>query len=790
MMKSLVLAAAVTGAHGFGFTEPPVEPPICLSEADVAAASTAAQIDALVLNNALGDLVAASLPVDITLTRVGGSSGSFNGGFSSGASEGEQALTPDTAGFDIYNQFNPEAAFYLNNAGDDSLVRDMQGTGFKFPTTGNLPASVEFELPEVSATEYSTPADLLYMPILKIATLIQTKRVSCVTVVKTFTDRLHEFDPYLGIVATPLYVTALAEAAAHDVLLNDGISLGPLMCIPFGIKDHHQVDDKPTMYGSLLHAKNVQNYKSSTVIALRKGGAIPIAKMMLGTFAWSSANGWGECMSPYLNGPGCGSSCGSASGAALGALPFAISEETSGSIACPASANLVSGHIASYGLMSRGGAGLLCSESDHLGFHTRFLSDFGVILNYARSGKDKLDGDTVSVPFENPAKVDVTKLKVLIIEGDGKWITNGDGTFSWNNELQQSYGKTAWHWTERINAIKAKLTAAGVPFDVAQRDEAKKLWSFDKTDEYFGCATPQIDVMMATGPWAQGQEFEYAFQNSKWKTYYPKNVPAKALRYTRFCMVQMGTKYLNDGFWDEYDVILDAPSSAGGNYDQPSGMFEQWVRTAKTFVMDYYEKLPCATKSGDAVEGAFVTLTAKPFEDYKNFAIGALIQDTSKIIFPDEAAIKRAFEGRSRCPFAFYEGFNNMTETCPALNSDGAPPSPSLRTIDDACTPGSPVNHIPFGWANEAYVAPYLLEEKVPDRALWRWDEYGPVACTAICPFAPTFCELKGITCDARRLAKEKAHVMPASTRVALTDAELKQIRADIMAEMADGGTH
>jgi hypothetical protein len=41
--------------------------------------------------------------------------------------------------------------------------------------------------------------------------------------------------------------------------------------------------------------------------------------------------------------------------------------------------------------------------------------------------------------------------------------------------------------------------------------------------------------------------------------------------------------------------------------------------------MDYYEALPCATQSGDAVEGAYSVFTAKPFEDYKNFAIGALI---------------------------------------------------------------------------------------------------------------------------------------------------------------------
>jgi Asp-tRNA(Asn)/Glu-tRNA(Gln) amidotransferase A subunit family amidase len=49
-------------------------------------------------------------------------------------------------------------------------------------------------------------------------------------------------------------------------------------------------------------------------------------------------------------------------------LPFSVSEETSGSIACPSSASLISGHIGSYGSLSRAGAGLLCSETDHLGF--------------------------------------------------------------------------------------------------------------------------------------------------------------------------------------------------------------------------------------------------------------------------------------------------------------------------------------------------------------------------------------------------------------------------------------
>lgn len=311
---------------------------------------------------AFQDFVEHTPAVDQTVARV--------------QNNGQARRYDEAAGFAIYNDFNPEAQFYLANAGDDSLVRDMQGDVFTFPETSNGPGDVVFDLPDPPA--YSGPSDLYHMTILNMASLIKNGVVSCVDVVQAFISRLQEFDPYLGIVATPMYETALDTAASHDALLAEGTYVGPLMCIPFGVKDHHQIYDEPTMYGSIVHANNVQSVKSSVMKALLDAGAIPIAKMQLGTYAWSSANAWGECMSPYLNGPGCGSSCGSGSGAALGALPFAISEETSGSIACPASANLISGHIASYGLMSRAGAGLLCSETDHLGFHSRYLSDFGV----------------------------------------------------------------------------------------------------------------------------------------------------------------------------------------------------------------------------------------------------------------------------------------------------------------------------------------------------------------------------------------------------------------------------
>lgn len=171
-------------------------------------------------------------------------------------------------------------------------------------------------------------------------------------------------------------------------------------------------------------------------------------------------------------------------------------------------------------------------------------------MNYARTGDDPLDGDSVAVPYQNPAAIDVTQLKVLIIEGEGRWVYDESlDRWSWDNAVSQSYSKTAWHWPERVAKMKMALEAAGVPYDSVVLDEARMMWSFNSTTKYFDCASPQIDVMMAAGPWAQTQEFEFAFQNSKWKTYYPKNIPKKAYRYLQFCMKEIGAKYLNDDVW-------------------------------------------------------------------------------------------------------------------------------------------------------------------------------------------------------------------------------------------------
>jgi hypothetical protein len=115
------------------------------------------QIDVMVENFAKQDFISASLPVDQSVDKLGKFGNSTvcilwvnlnlaatsnilqptNICFTLHTDNNGRAQIYDVAGFPIYNSHSPEASFHLSNAGDDSLVRDMQGDVFQFPTDSN-----------------------------------------------------------------------------------------------------------------------------------------------------------------------------------------------------------------------------------------------------------------------------------------------------------------------------------------------------------------------------------------------------------------------------------------------------------------------------------------------------------------------------------------------------------------------------------------------------------------------------------------------------------------------------
>lgn len=100
---------------------------------------------------------------------------------------------------------------------------------------------------------------------------------------------------------------------------------------------------------------------------------------------------------------------------------------------------------------------------------------------------------------------------------------------------------------------------------------------------------------------------------------------------------------------------------------------------------------------------------------------------------------------------------NDPIDTCPALNGPGAAPYPEADTMSNRCV-GSR-QHLPDAWGQSPYVAPYALPDMAPEEGINRWEDYGPVACTHICPFLQSFCDMKGIVCDERRLEEESRYL-------------------------------
>ena len=54
----------------------------------------------------------------------------------------------------------------------------------------------------------------------------------------------------------------------------------------------------------------------------------------------------------------------------------------------------------------------------------------------------------------------------------------------------------------------------------------------------------------------------------------------------------------------------------------------------------------------------------------------------------------------------------------------------------NGCKIGHSGQHLPTAWATSPYVPKYELTDAMPDEAIYRWETYGPVACTHVCPWA------------------------------------------------------
>ena len=224
-----------------------------------------------------------------------------------------------------------------------------------------------------------------------------SKEISCTALVQEKLAILKENTH--NTVNSLLETTALALAKKVDEKIANGLEIGLLEGIPFGIKDVYMVQGTFTTASSNI----LKNYKSAyTATAIQKlldAGAIPLVKENCDSFGHGSSSEntiFGAIKNAVDNTlVSGGSSGGSAVNVAKDYTVFSIGGDTGGSVRQPAGYNNIYGLKPTYGRISRFGLMAYASSTDCVGPLAKSIEDIRIVLN-AMSGKDTKDQTSIT----------------------------------------------------------------------------------------------------------------------------------------------------------------------------------------------------------------------------------------------------------------------------------------------------------------------------------------------------------------------------------------------------------
>jgi amidase len=243
---------------------------------------------------------------------------------------------------------------------------------------------------------FATPFDVVEATIADLQSAIRTRRATCHVIVQAYLDRIAQLDARLGLHAITVTASdALARADDIDRAVAAGGPLGPLFCAPILVKDNFDTVGLPTTAGSAALKDHVAPADAFMVAALRRAGAIILAKTNMAEWAfypWATHSGsYGTTANAYATDRSpAGSSGGTAVGVAESFGVAGLGSDTGNSIRGPSSHAALFGLRSTLGLVSRGGVVPLFSDRDVTGPMTRTVEDGARIFD-AVSGFDPAD---------------------------------------------------------------------------------------------------------------------------------------------------------------------------------------------------------------------------------------------------------------------------------------------------------------------------------------------------------------------------------------------------------------
>lgn len=214
--------------------------------------------------------------------------------------------------------------------------------------------------------------------------------------VSFYLKRITDYDDHLSAVIQ-VNPHVMDQARACDDYYKTSGFMGPLHGVPILVKDNIETQGLATTAGSLSLKHYIPDQDAFLINALKKAGALVLAKSNLHEFAiWGEtiSSIKGQTVNPYdfSRTPG-GSSGGTGAGIAADFAMVGLGTDTVNSVRSPASANALVGIRPTMGLVSRGGIVPYSYTQDTAGPLAKNVTD-AVLTLQAMRGFDPSDKAT------------------------------------------------------------------------------------------------------------------------------------------------------------------------------------------------------------------------------------------------------------------------------------------------------------------------------------------------------------------------------------------------------------
>ncbi|MCW2819683.1 MAG: amidase [Marmoricola sp.] len=296
--------------------------------------------------------------------------------------------------------------------------------------------------------------------------LVRRREVTCRDVMIAHLDRIEALNPVVNaIVALRPREELVAEAEAHDALLDAGEHRGWLHGLPVAVKDLNDAAGLPTSRGFVRGARPAST-DAIVVARMRAAGAIVVGKTNtpefgLGSHTYNAVHGttlnaWDQTRTAG------GSSGGAAVAVALRMLPLADGSDFFGSLRNPTGWNDVYGLRPTLGRVPALGEEVFVSQGGTDGPVARTAQDLRRLL-HTMAGPDPRDPRSLGEPLADPDRPapDLTGRRV-------GWLGDLGGYFAVEPEVLEVCGR-ALHALEDLgmevvtrDALPAHGTFRGV----------------------------------------------------------------------------------------------------------------------------------------------------------------------------------------------------------------------------------------------------------------------------------------------------------------------------------------